>query len=106
MFIKNAQVQNIPVIDGITRKTLSVGERAMVVEIHLKQGADMPEHAHPHEQLGYVVSGKVEFYIEDEMMLLEKGDAYAVPSQQKHKVVVLEDSVVVDIFAPPRDEWR
>jgi len=106
MFVKNEQGKLVPVIPGIGRKTLSVGDKVMLVEVYLEKGADMAEHAHPHEQVGYVVRGKVEFTIEDEMTVLNTGDSYAITSNKKHKVKVLEDSLLIDIFSPPRDEWR
>jgi quercetin dioxygenase-like cupin family protein len=66
----------------------------------------VPEHTHPHEQIGYLSRGRLLFRIADEERVLEVGDSWCIPGDVPHVVMALEDSIAIDIFAPPRDEYR
>ena len=93
-------------LPGVVRRTLTEGERMMLVEVTLEQGAIVPAHTHPHEQIGYLASGRLVFQIGDERRELAAGDSWLVPSNVSHQVTVLEPSVAIDIFSPPREEYR
>ena len=93
-------------LPGVTRQMLSVGEHIMVVRIVAAKGSEVPLHTHAHEQVGHVESGRARFRIGDEETVVATGDGYSVPSNVPHGVVVLEDSVFVDVFSPPREEYR
>jgi hypothetical protein len=60
----------------------------------------------PHEQIGYLQSGRARFKIGDDERLLEALDGYSIPGEVPHGVVALEDCVFVDVFSPPREEYR
>ena len=78
----------------------------MVCEFFLERGTVVPTHQHMHEQSGYVVSGQVTFTIGDMTQTLLPGDSYAIPGDVPHSVTAEEDSVLVEIFSPPREEFR
>ena len=65
----------------------------------------MPLHDHPHEQIGYLVSGRLLFTIEDLTLELGPGDSWLVPGGLRHTVTALEDAIAVDVFSPVRTEY-
>lgn len=101
-----AEVKPVEIFPGVFRRTIVWGERAMVVEVTLPKGTVVPDHAHPHEQCGYLVSGRLEFTIEGQISIIEPGGGWAVPGSAAHSVTALEDSIAVDVFAPVRDEYK
>jgi len=107
MFWRYDDLKTVEMLPGVSRRNLAVGEKMMVCEIRLKKGAEVPWHSHPHEQVGHVASGRLQFWIGDEERTLGPGDGYFVPGGVQHKVVALEDdTIAIDVFSPPRDEYR
>jgi quercetin dioxygenase-like cupin family protein len=92
-------------VPGVVRRTLTHGDKTSLHELHIAKDAVVPLHTHPHEQTGYVASGRVVFQIGDEKRELKAGDGYSVPGGVEHGVVGMEDSVCVDIFSPVREEY-
>jgi quercetin dioxygenase-like cupin family protein len=92
-------------LDGIRYKTLVHGDRTSLSEFHLSQDHVIPEHAHPHEQTGYMISGRMIFYIGDKKHEAMPGNSWCIPANVKHSVEVLEDSVVIEVFSPVREEY-
>jgi len=90
---------------GALRRTLVWGERMLFAEFRLPAGAGVPLHRHPHEQVGYVASGRLEFTVGDDRRVLGPGDAYFIPGDVPHHSRALEDSVVIDVFSPVREEY-
>jgi quercetin dioxygenase-like cupin family protein len=101
----HANTSPVEVAGGILRRPLVWGERMMLLEFRVPKGTGIPRHDHPHEQLGYVVSGRMEFTIGDQTRVLGPGDTYLMPSNVPHHTRALEDSVVVDVFAPVREDY-
>jgi unsaturated pyranuronate lyase len=101
-----SQINPVEIFGGVYRRTIVWGERAMVVEVSLPKGSIVTPHAHPHEQCGYLVSGRIEFTVEGQSHVVEPGGGWAVPGDAVHSVVALEDSIAVDVFSPVRDEYR
>lgn len=93
-------------IPGLYRRTMATGERMMVVEIYIERGTTIPTHQHMHEQAGYVASGKVEFTIAGQKHTLLPGDTYAIPGGMEHEAFAHEDVVLIEVFSPPREEFR
>ena len=92
---------------GFERR-LVTGERAMLAHIYLKKGFVVPRHQHDNEQITYVVSGALHFWIgedESQEMVIRAGDVLHLPSWVWHKAEALEDTLDVDIFSPPRQDW-
>lgn len=91
---------------GLIRRTLVSGERLMICRFDLDQGVEIPSHSHPHDQAGYVVSGRIRVTVEGEGLELGPGDSYCAPSGILHSAQALEKTVVVDTFSPPREDYR
>ncbi|HEV8632915.1 MAG TPA: cupin domain-containing protein [Chloroflexota bacterium] len=105
VFGLHASTPPVELPGGVLRRTLVWGERLLFVEFRVPQGAGVPRHNHPHEQVGYVVSGRLEFAVGDDERVLGPGDAYVIPSDVPHHSRALEDSVVIDVFSPVREDY-
>ncbi len=101
--------KNVPVTDlggGVTRKILSYSEKLMTVELHFEPGSVGAPHRHPHEQIGYIVSGKLIYREEgEEDRLLRTGDTYYVKPNAVHGIEVIEETKLLDIFTPMREDF-
>jgi quercetin dioxygenase-like cupin family protein len=106
MLIYRSDVAPVEMLPGGTRRTLNSSERLMLIEVALDKGAVVPSHNHPHEQIGYLVSGRLLFELGDERRELAAGDSWLVPPNVPHRVTALEPSLAIDVFSPPREEYR
>jgi quercetin dioxygenase-like cupin family protein len=106
MTLRSADVAPIRIDEGSYRRTLSWGERTLLSEVTLEERGVVPTHQHLHEQIGYVVSGAIQFTIGDKVLVLRAGDGYVIPGSVPHSCLALEPSVAVDVFAPVRDEYK
>lgn len=90
---------------GITRRILARGGTMMGVEATFEKGAVGAVHTHPHEQISYILSGSFE-YVEDGVTYqLRRGDSYYVAPEVAHGATALEESVILDIFTPQREDF-
>ena len=96
----------VEMLPRVIRRTLTDGGKMMLCEIRMEAGAVVPLHTHPHEQTGYLVSGRCRFQIAGEVRELSPGDCWMVPGGTEHEATALEDSIFIDVFSPPRDEYR
>jgi quercetin dioxygenase-like cupin family protein len=94
------------VTDVIHRRVIT-GERAMMAQLFLEKGAQVPMHSHENEQITFLVEGTLRFWIgEDrEELTLRSGEVLYIPSNVPHEAEALEDCVDVDVFSPPRQDW-
>ena len=106
MLFHRSSATPVEMLPGVVRRTLTEGERMMLIEVTLQQGAVVPLHTHPHEQIGYLASGRLLWELGDERRELAAGDSWLVPSNVPHQVTALEPSVAIDVFSPPREEYR
>ena len=81
------------------------GQNVTVARIRLRRGAVVPMHSHPNEQISMLESGAMRFVISGEERILRAGDAVVIPPDAPHMVEALEDSLAVDLFSPPREDW-
>ena len=82
------------------------GERIMLSYLEMEAGAEVPLHAHPHEQAGMLLQGKLQLTIGDETRVMEPGSLYIVPGGVLHRAVALDGPVLVlDIFSPIREDY-
>lgn len=88
----------------MTRRLLW-GERMMAAFMEFKQGFVVPVHQHENEQLTYVVSGLMRFQLDDRELLLHPGEVLLIPGGTPHGAVMVEDTVEMDFFSPPRQDW-
>ena len=93
------------VIEGIRMKTLVYGAKTLMAELHLSQGADLPAHQHPHEQTGYLVSGRIDLTIDGTVHAVRPGDSWCIPGGVTHSAKIHEDAVAVEVFAPVREDY-
>jgi quercetin dioxygenase-like cupin family protein len=92
-------------IAGVNFKTLVYGTNTSLHEFKLTKGSIIPKHSHMHEQTGYMISGKMMFVLKDGEFFSEPGDSWCIPGNVDHEVHVLEDSVVIEVFSPVRQEY-
>ena len=104
--VRWADVEPVEMTPGLWRRTLGTGERGMVVEIRAEEGSTVPEHSHPAEQIGYVVSGQVELTIDGTAYRFGPGDSYAIPGDTPHSAQFPSACVLAEYFSPVRDEYR
>lgn len=76
-----------------------------VARIHLLKGAMVKEHSHVNEQVSLLLQGQIKFRVAGEECILKAGEALTIPPSAPHSVVALEESVVIDIFCPVRQDW-
>jgi quercetin dioxygenase-like cupin family protein len=93
------------VMDGIRMKTLVYGAKTLMVEFRLAKGADLPAHQHPHEQTGYLVSGRIDLTIDGCVHAVRPGDSWCIPGGATHSAKIHEDAVAVEVFAPVRKDY-
>lgn len=95
-------------VSGMLGRRLITGDRMMLAHVYLKAGCLVPMHHHENEQLTYVLEGALEFTIgEDrsETVVVRGGEVLYLPSNVPHEAVALEDTLDVDVFSPPRQDW-
>ncbi len=92
-------------LPGIRMKTISYGVRTLMTEFVLGRGSTLPVHAHPYEQTGYLVRGRMRLRIGAEEQELRPGDSWCIPSDVEHGAQILEDSVAVEVFSPVRADY-
>ena len=105
MFTKHNSEGFIQALDGIRRKTLVYGENTLLAEFRMEKGAHLPRHAHPNEQTGYLVMGRMRFTIGEDIFEAEAGDGWCVPSNMMHEAELLADSLIVEVFSPVREDY-
>jgi len=93
------------VLDGIRMKTLVYGTKTLMVEFRLTKGAHLPAHQHPHEQTGYLVSGRIDLTIDGSVHPVHPGDSWCIPGGATHSAKIHEDAVAVEVFAPVREDY-
>lgn len=89
-------------------RRLITGERMMLAHVYLKKGCVVPRHQHENEQLTYILEGSLRFWIgEDEkkVVVVRAGEVLHIPSMVWHKAEAIEDTLDVDVFSPPRQDW-
>jgi quercetin dioxygenase-like cupin family protein len=80
----------------------------MIAHVYLKKGDEVPQHSHENEQITYVLEGALQFWLgekgERELTILA-GEVLVIPSNLPHRALALEDTLDVDVFNPPRQDW-
>ncbi|KAB0682968.1 cupin domain-containing protein [Aureimonas leprariae] len=104
-FARDADLAWEPTGEGVARKILTYGERAMMVRVRFEAGAVGPAHSHPHVQCSLVESGRFDVTISGRTERLGPGDSFLVPPDAVHGVTALEAGVLVDVFTPMREDF-
>jgi quercetin dioxygenase-like cupin family protein len=105
MFCKKDPAGYRTMVEGVQLKTLVWGEKTLLCEFKIEKGAVLPSHTHPHEQTGYLVSGRMRFTIGEETREVEPGDSWSIKGDVEHAAEAFEESKVVEVFSPVRDEY-
>ena len=92
-------------LNPLLQRQFVVGQEIMLARVLLKKGCIVPLHSHHNEQLTYIVEGALKFYIDGKEIVVSAGEVLCIPSNMPHKAEALEDTVDLDIFAPPRLDW-
>jgi len=89
---------------AVSRQYLT-GDRVTIARFELKRGGIVPRHAHENEQVSLVLSGVLLFRIDGREVTVKGGEALQIPGNVAHEVEVIEDTLVIDVFSPIRQDW-
>jgi quercetin dioxygenase-like cupin family protein len=95
-------------VSAMLDRRLITGDRMMLAHVYLKKGCVVPKHSHENEQFTYILEGALRFWIgedEKEEVVVRAGEVLHIPSNVLHKAEALEDTLDVDVFSPPREDW-
>ncbi|HJQ09916.1 MAG TPA: cupin domain-containing protein [Gemmatimonadaceae bacterium] len=95
------------VTDMLDRRLIT-GDRMMLAHVYLKKGCIVPKHSHENEQLTYILEGALRFWLgedQKEEVIVRAGEVLHIPSNVPHKAEALEETLDVDVFSPPRQDW-
>lgn len=93
------------VLPGIKLKTLAYGQKTSFTEFKMKKGSILPKHSHINEQTGYLIKGRINLTVRNETFEAEPGDYRCIESNIEHGAEVIEDSVVIEVFSPLREDY-
>jgi quercetin dioxygenase-like cupin family protein len=96
-----------PLKGTITRRLIT-GKRMMIAHVYFKKGDDVPRHAHENEQITYILEGALHFWLGEDgerEVTVRAGEVLVIPSNLPHRALALEDTLDVDVFDPPRQDW-
>jgi quercetin dioxygenase-like cupin family protein len=105
MFEKHSESGYRPAIRGIELKTRVYGEKTLMAEFLLNKDSTLPRHAHPQEQTGYLVKGRIRLSIGTEQCDVQAGDAWCIPGGVEHGAEIMEDSIAIEVFSPVREDY-
>ncbi|MGE0407273.1 MAG: cupin domain-containing protein [Candidatus Korobacteraceae bacterium] len=86
-------------------RQMITGERVMLARLLLRKGNVVPEHSHHNEQITNVLEGALKFWIDGKELVVLGGEVLCIPPNMPHKVLALEDTIAIDTFNPPRQDW-
>lgn len=104
LYVRWKDIEVEPLSSMIGRQFV-VGTNVMVARVLLKKGANVPLHHHHNEQITYILEGALEFLIAGERIVVRAGEVLCIPPNVPHEANALEDTVDLDIFNPPRQDW-
>jgi quercetin dioxygenase-like cupin family protein len=105
--LQHIRLQDMPVehLNPLIDRQFVAGERSMLARIILRKGSIVPQHSHDNEQITYVLDGALKFVIDGRELIVRSGEILVIPSNMPHSAEALEDTVDLDIFCPPREDW-
>lgn len=95
------------VSDQLSRR-LVTGERMMLAHVYIKKGCIVPKHQHENEQMTYILEGALKFFLGADgkkVITVSAGEVLHIPPNVPHEAHALEDTLDVDVFSPPRQDW-
>ena len=104
--VSKNSVEPVKTFKGIYRKTLAYNGNIMLCHFFLEKNAEVPLHNHKEHQVGYIIKGRLKFFTENSEFIAGEGDSYIFDSNVKHGAIILEDTEVIDIFNPAREDYK
>jgi quercetin dioxygenase-like cupin family protein len=98
------QVLREPLNDKIDREMVH-GDKLMLARVFMKKGAHVPKHQHHNEQVTYILEGALKFAIDGKEIVVKAGEVLCIPSNMPHEAWAVEDTLDLDVFTPPREDW-
>ena len=105
--LQHIRLRDMPVehLNPLIDRQFVAGDRSMLARIILRKGSIVPMHSHDNEQITYVLEGALKFMIDGKERIVHGGEILVIPSNMPHSAEALEDTVDLDIFCPPREDW-
>jgi quercetin dioxygenase-like cupin family protein len=100
-------------LNPLLSRRIVTGSQVMVAQVYLKAGCTVPKHHHVNEQVTYILEGALRLWVGDKVdsqndadgILLKTGEMLVIPSNVPHRALAVEDTLDLDVFAPPREDW-
>jgi unsaturated pyranuronate lyase len=108
--VKHYRWKELPAepLKGTISRKLITSDRMMIAHVYFKKGDDVPQHSHENEQLTYILEGALRFWLGpdgSQEITVRAGEVLVIPSKVLHRALALEDTLDVDVFCPPRQDW-
>ena len=100
------QIELEDVNEKLSRRLIT-GEQVMLTHVYLKKGCIVPKHSHMNEQFTYILEGALKFFVGEDAreVVVRAGEVLHLPGNVPHEAHALEDTLDVDVFSPPREDW-
>jgi quercetin dioxygenase-like cupin family protein len=95
----------VEVMSSLIGRQFIVGTNVMIARVLLRKGAHVPLHSHVNEQVTYILDGALKFVLEGKEVVVRAGEVLCIPPHVPHEAFALEDTVDLDVFNPPRQDW-
>jgi quercetin dioxygenase-like cupin family protein len=105
MFIKSNLEGFTEKFQGVFLKSLIHGKLTHMTKVILKKGSFIPSHDHPHEQTGILLTGRVNLNLNGDTFIAIPGDHWSIPGSVEHSAQALEDSELIEVFSPIREDY-
>ncbi|MCL2380637.1 MAG: cupin domain-containing protein [Treponema sp.] len=92
-------------LNDMIDREMVVGDNLMLARVFLKKGAHVPLHHHHNEQVTYILEGSLKFALDGQEIVVQAGEVLCIPSGMPHEAWALEDTLDLDVFNPPREDW-
>jgi quercetin dioxygenase-like cupin family protein len=92
-------------LNELIDREMVVGDKVMLARVFLKKGAHVPHHYHHNEQVTYIMAGALKFRIDGREIVVHAGEVLCIPPNMPHEAWALEDTLDLDVFTPPREDW-
>ena|SRR6185437_10305108 len=104
---KHVRLAELPVehLNPLIDRQFVHGERSMLARLILRAGSIVPMHSHENEQITYILDGALKFTVGGEEVVVRSGEILVIPAHVPHSAEALEDTVDLDVFCPPREDW-
>jgi len=107
-----AQLKHIPWnaverehLNPLIEREMLTGQNLMLARVIMKKGAHVPMHHHHNEQVTYILDGALKFAVDGKEIVVKAGEVLCIPSNMPHEAWALEDTIDLDVFNPPREDW-